>query len=137
VAVFLNSLKDKNGNAIPVILRPFHEHNGSWLWWGKKHCSSEEYKKLYQQFVQYMGNKGVHNVLYAYSIDNFPDEADYLERYQGDDFVDILGFDTYHRNAPESNEKFVSELDRMLTTLKNYAQKHQKLFAITETCLEK
>jgi mannan endo-1,4-beta-mannosidase len=137
VAVFLNSLKDKNGNAIPVIFRPFHEHNGSWFWWGKKHCSPEEYKKLYQQFVQYMGKKGVHNVLYAYSTDNFPDEADYLERYPGDDFVDILGFDTYHREAPESNEKFVSNLDRMLTTLENYAQKHQKLFAITETGLEK
>lgn len=137
VAVFLNSLKDKNGNAIPVIFRPFHEHTGSWFWWGKKHCSTEEYKKLYQQIVQYMGKKGVHHALYSYSTDNFPDEAEYLERYPGDDFVDILGFDTYHREASESNEKFVSNLDRMLTTLENYAQKHQKIFAITETGLEK
>jgi mannan endo-1,4-beta-mannosidase len=137
VAVFLNSLKDKNGNAIPVIFRPFHEHNGSWFWWGKKHCSPEEYKKLFQQTVQFMGKKGVHHVLYAYSTDSFPDEADYLERYPGNDFIDVLGFDTYHRDAPESNEKFVKNLDRMLTTLKNYAQKHKKLFAITETGLEK
>lgn len=137
VAVFMKSLKDKNGNPIPVIFRPFHEHNGSWFWWGKKHCSPEEYKKLYQQLVNFLGNKGIHNILYAYSTDNFPDEADYLERFPGNDFADIIGFDTYHRNAPESNEVFVKNMNRMLTTLASYAQKHQKLFAITEIGLEK
>lgn len=137
VAVFLNSLKDEKGNPIPVIFRPFHEHNGSWFWWGKKFCTPQEYKQLYQQTVQHLGSKGVHNVIYAYSTDNFPDEADYLERYPGNDFVDLIGFDTYHRNAPQSNEAFVKNLKRMLATVENYAEKNHKLLAITETGLEK
>lgn len=107
------------------------------FWWGKKFCTPEEYKKLYQQTVQYLGSEGVHNVIYAYSTDNFPDETDYLERYPGNDFVDLIGFDTYHRNAPQSNDFFVKSLQRMLSTVENYAEKNHKLFAITETGLEK
>ncbi len=33
VAKFLGALKRKNGKLIPVILRPFHEHNQTWPWW--------------------------------------------------------------------------------------------------------
>jgi mannan endo-1,4-beta-mannosidase len=136
-AVFFKSLKDKSENPIPIIFRPFHEHNGSWFWWGKKHCSPEEYKKLYQQMVQYMTDKGVHNLLYAYSPDCFFTESDYFERYPGDGFVDILGLDVYHRKLLQSNNGFVKNLDRMLTAIENHAQKHSKLTAITETGLEK
>ena len=42
VAGFINSLKGKNGEPIPVILRLFHELNGGWFWWGKNQCSPEE-----------------------------------------------------------------------------------------------
>ncbi len=45
VATFVNSLKGKNGEAIPIIFRPFHELNGNWFWWGKDHCTPEEYNK--------------------------------------------------------------------------------------------
>ncbi len=45
VAVFMKSLKGENGEAIPVVFRPFHELNGSWFWWGKKHCTPDELKK--------------------------------------------------------------------------------------------
>ena len=83
-----------------------------------------------------MASKGVHNLLYAYSTDNFPNEKDYLERFPDDNFVDIVGFDTYHRNAPTSNEQFISNLHRMLTTVENYAKNHDKIVAITETGLE-
>lgn len=136
VANFLNDLKDENGKAIPVIFRPFHEHNGSWFWWGKNYCTPEEYKNLYRQFVSYMASKGVHNIIYAYSTDNFANTNEYLERYPGDDFVDILGFDTYHRNAPASNEAFVNNLQRMLGDLEKLANERHKLTAITETGLE-
>ncbi|MEA5461088.1 glycosyl hydrolase [Arcicella sp. LKC2W] len=136
VAVFFKSLKDENGNPIPIIFRPFHEHNGSWFWWGKNHCSPEEYKQLYQDLVKYMSSQGVHNVVYAYSTDNFLDETDYLERYPGNDFVDILGFDSYQKNAPLSNKQFISDLRRMLSTIGNYGKKYKKITAITETGLE-
>ena len=33
-ALFLNDLKYKN-RPVPIIFRPYHEHTGSWFWWGK------------------------------------------------------------------------------------------------------
>lgn len=44
-----------------------------------------------------MIKKNVHNFLYAYSPNNFWEvtEANYLIRYPGDAWVDVLGFDTY------------------------------------------
>ena len=33
-ADFIASLKDAQGNPIPVIFRPWHENSGSWFWWG-------------------------------------------------------------------------------------------------------
>lgn len=34
LAHFLNALKADDGTFIPVLFRPFHEHTGSWFWWG-------------------------------------------------------------------------------------------------------
>jgi hypothetical protein len=31
LSVFLNSLRDKKNNVIPVIFRPYHEMNDSWF----------------------------------------------------------------------------------------------------------
>lgn len=36
VADFLHSLKTADGVKIPVLFRPWHEHSGSWFWWGEK-----------------------------------------------------------------------------------------------------
>ena len=38
-ADFLASLKDSKGSPVPVIFRPWHEHTGSWFWWGRDLCS--------------------------------------------------------------------------------------------------
>jgi mannan endo-1,4-beta-mannosidase len=136
VAKFFKSLKDKNGKAIPIIFRPYHEHTGSWFWWGRDFCTPEEYKALWQMTVKYFRNQKVNNLLYAYSTDYFANEADYLERYPGDEWVDILGFDFYHRNAPQSNAKFIEEVQRMIKTVENLANQKNKVAAWTETGLE-
>ncbi|MFT5885072.1 MAG: mannan endo-1,4-beta-mannosidase, partial [Arcticibacterium sp.] len=34
LALFFKSLKAQNGETVPVIFRPYHEHTGSWFWWG-------------------------------------------------------------------------------------------------------
>jgi len=41
VAGFFARLKDGNGEPIPVLFRPFHEHTGSLFWWGKDLCTPE------------------------------------------------------------------------------------------------
>lgn len=137
LAVFFKSLKGPGGALIPVIFRPYHEHTGSWFWWGAGHCTPSEYKAFWQMTVKHLTRKRkVHNLLIAYSTDNFINEAHYLERYPGDEFVDLLGFDTYHRNAPQSDSAFTANAKRMVATLKKLGEEKNKLYAITETGLE-
>lgn len=81
---------------IPIIFRPWHEQNGSWFWWGRKNCTKEEYLKLWEITVKVLRNRGVHNLLFAYSPTGV--EEDYLERYPGDHVIDILGVDHYFYN---------------------------------------
>ncbi|MCB0689720.1 MAG: beta-mannosidase, partial [Saprospiraceae bacterium] len=50
---FLSALKYK-GQTIPIIFRPFHEHTGSWFWWGKDHCSVQDYKQLWRFTIEYL-----------------------------------------------------------------------------------
>ena len=135
IAEFFSSLKGKNGELIPVIFRPFHEHNGNWFWWCKPFCTPQEYKQLIQFTVKYLRDvKGVHNVLYAYSTDKIQDWADYKERYAGDDYYDILGMDNYWEFKDlKSAPKAIKSL-RMVV---QYALDKNKVPALTETGLER
>ena len=119
---------------IPLIFRPFHEHTGSWFWWGKGHCTPEEYKQLWRFTVKYLRDeKGLHNLLYAYSPDVFENKEHYLECYPGDDYVDILGVDDYHDVGAQGNPE---DLTRRLRMVVELAQEHGKVAALTETGLE-
>jgi mannan endo-1,4-beta-mannosidase len=134
---YFKSLKGPQGELIPVIFRPYHEHTGSWFWWGADHCTPDEYKAFWRMTVDHLvKKKKVHNLLYAYSTDNFKNEAHYLERYPGDEYIDLLGFDTYHRNAPISDSNFIANAKRMVGTIKKLGTEKNKLYAITETGLE-
>ncbi len=98
LAAFMLNLKTEKGTFIPVFFRPFHEHTGSWFWWGKNLCTVDEYKALWRFTVNYLRNeKNIHHLLYAYSTDRFTTEAEYLERYPGDDLIDLVAFDLYDR----------------------------------------
>ena len=134
VAAFLNSLKGKNGEPIPVIFRPFHELNGNWFWWGKDHCTPNEYKKLYQFTVSYLRDtKKVHNLLYAYNTDRFKSKEEYLEKFPGNEFTDVLGFDIYQRQKGDSaNAQFAKDADKMLTDLEEIAHEKNQIPALTE-----
>ncbi|SEJ20834.1 mannan endo-1,4-beta-mannosidase [Dyadobacter koreensis] len=137
LADFFLSLKGSKGELIPVIFRPYHEHTGSWFWWGADHCTPEEYKQFWKLTVDYLQKtRKVNNLLIAYSTDNFKDKEHYLERYPGDDLVDILGFDTYHRNPPKSDSAFKANATRMVATIRDLGKTSSKPFAITETGLE-
>jgi Glycosyl hydrolase family 26 len=131
IAAFMNGLKGNRGEFIPVIFRPYHELNGNWFWWGGKHCSPEEFKKLWIFTVSYLRDlKNLHHLLYAYNTDRFSSREEYLEKYPGDEWVDVIGFDIYQRNS--SNEKFIVDIDRMLSILEEIAKEKSKIPALTE-----
>ncbi len=130
LAVFFQKLKGDNGEYIPVILRPYHELNGSWFWWGKNYCTPAQIKQLYQYTVKYLRDtKQLHHLLYAFNTDKFYSAGEYLERYPGDDFADVVGFDIYQRSG---NEEFIQSADKMLGMLDSIASAHYKIPALTE-----
>jgi mannan endo-1,4-beta-mannosidase len=101
VADFFNSLQ-VDGVPIPVIFRPFHEQNGGWFWWGKDQSSAQEFVDLWRRTLDHLWSRGVHNMLVAFSpdkmrsgLDDLAMRGEYLERYPGDGYVDILGSDVY------------------------------------------
>jgi mannan endo-1,4-beta-mannosidase len=56
---------------------------------------------LWRFTANYLQNeKNIHHLLYSYSTDRFNTEQEYLERYPGDDIIDVLAFDLYDR-GPE------------------------------------
>lgn len=134
VAAFLRDLKGNRGEAIPIIFRPFHELNGNWFWWGKAHCTPDELKQLYRFTVSYLRDtKNIHHLLYAFNTDRFSSKAEYLERYPGDEWVDVIGFDVYQRgNGEQANEQFVKDIDGMLSNLESMAAERGKVPALTE-----
>lgn len=129
---FNNLLIDKEGNAIPIVFRPFHEHNGSWFWWGKEHCTKKEYVQLWKFTVEYLKDSlNIHNLLYVYSPDGQFD--DYTERYPGNEYVDILGFDYYFR---DDVNKSIDIFTKKLIELTQIAQKNDKIAIVSETGYE-
>lgn len=128
---------------IPVIFRPYHEHNGDWFWWGKALTTEEEYVALWRFTVDYLRDeKDVHNLIYAYSpdrsrMDMRQPEASYFYGYPGDDYVDILGLDNYwdvgHPQNPVAPEEAHKDFVESLELVVRLAEERGKLAALTET----
>jgi len=129
IVIFLKDLKSTTGSHIPVLFRPYHEHNHTWSWWGKSSCSIEEYNKLWQMTVEYLRDtKNIHHLLYVISPQEFSSETEYFERYPGDDYVDILGFDYYKLWDYNNIDDLGESLDRLATMAEN----RDKIAALTE-----
>lgn len=133
LVTFLGELRTADGIRIPVLFRPYHEHTGSWFWWGRDLCSAEEYKALWRYTCDYFREKGIDNLLYVYSPDVVADSSAYFERYPGDDYVDVLGFDCYHRDAEAGVEQYVSNLHRVLAMLSIEGKRRGKPVVLSET----
>ena len=132
-----HSIKGPGGEPVPVIFRPFHEFDGGWFWWGATHCTPAEFKSLWRFTVSYLRDSlDVNNFLYAFSPDNkFLTKEKFLERYPGDEWVDMVGMDNYGdmgRNGRYSLDTAALKLK----IVSDYARKSGKLAAFTETGLE-
>lgn len=142
-AAFLQDLKTADGKFIPIIFRPWHEHNGNWFWWGRGNASEEEYIQLFRYTVEYFQTKHqIHHLLYAFSPDRSrmtdPGSVeDYLYAYPGDDVVDLLGWDNYkdvrvyHLDSLDHQGR--EDLAKGLAMISGIAAEKGKLLALTET----
>jgi mannan endo-1,4-beta-mannosidase len=137
IADWAKNTKGKDGKVVPMIFRPYHELDGDWFWWGRSHCTVEEFTSLWRFTVTYLRDSlNVHNFIYAFSTDNkFITEAQYLERYPGDEWVDMLGIDNYGDMGRDGRYDLAAAVTK-LKIISDYALRKRKLAAFTETGLE-
>lgn len=131
-ADFLMSLKTDDGQTVPVLFRPWHEHTGSWFWWGERLCTTDEYRSLWKMTVARMRERGV-RMLTVYSPNPCGDEQTYLERYPGDAWVDVLGLDAYQ--GGDAGE-FAARLGASLAVMERIAAERGKPYVVSETGAE-
>jgi mannan endo-1,4-beta-mannosidase len=138
LAAFFLSLKDDSGRLIPVVFRPYHENTGSWFWWGEKQCTPEDYKSLWRMTYRFFQGNSVNNLLYCYSTSDLRDSLHFLERYPGDDVVDIIGFDCYvDGDGKSDNLRYYTEsMKRNIDIVTEQANNRGKLAVIGETGYE-
>lgn len=122
---------------IPVLFRPYHENTGGWFWWGAATTDVETYNALFRYTEDYLAGRGVHNFIYVYSPNGpLTSEEEYVKRYPGDDYVDIVAFDYYndYNSYPaEYSDSFMESLRTTCQVVKSFADKHGKVAAISET----
>lgn len=134
-ADFMDSIRTADGEVVPVIFRPWHEHTGSWFWWGQNLCTTEQYKALWKMTYDYMvKERGMTNLLWAYSpgAGGLTPEL-FEERYPGDDIIDLVGFDCY---AGDDRQRYIGKMKSALDVTAAFAEAHGKLLAVTETGYE-
>lgn len=131
VSDFLKTLKNNDGQMIPVIFRPWHENNGSWFWWGQRLCSDEEFHGLWNMLQDFLCNEGFDNLLWSYSpnLDGNWTTERFMARYPGNDRVMLIGEDAYQWGTEED---FVKQLTLDLDFISGFAKTNGKLFAMTE-----
>ncbi|WP_300433972.1 glycoside hydrolase family 26 protein [Christiangramia sp.] len=132
LADFANNLKDNNGDLIPIIFRPFHEHTQTWSWWGRSATTQNEFIQLWKFTIDYLKNsKEVHNFIYAISpqLDQAGSKDSFLFRWPGDDYVDFIGMDSYHGTN-------TSAFSTNLRNLSLLSQEKMMPCGVTETGVE-
>ncbi len=126
--------KQVNG---PILFRPFHEGTGDWFWWGTSVCDASAYRELFQYTVEYLRDtKQVHNLIYVYSPDGdntLASIAVYDQRYPGDAYVDVIGFDMYYKDPGTDSGPWFSKFAAEVAAAQQFAAQHGKVFAVTET----
>lgn len=135
-ADFLASIKTAEGEVVPVIFRPWHEHTGSWFWWGQKLCTTEQYKALWRMTYDYMTQeRGLTNLVWSYSpgAGELSSPEAFEERYPGDDIIDMVGFDCYHSRG---REDYMAKMKNALDIVTAFGREHGKIAAVTETGFE-
>ncbi|MGE5498956.1 MAG: glycosyl hydrolase [Syntrophothermus sp.] len=133
IASFMKSLRGKNGETIPVIFRPYHEHVGNWFWWGPAYTTTQEYNSIWQFTVNYLRDScNVHSALWAISpsLDLVNKTGQYFNVYPGDKYVDIFGADYYFGSTVSTTDK--STFLANLKMLAGNAISRSKVVALTE-----
>lgn len=135
IAMVAEKSVDEEGQSIPILLRLFHEQNGSWFWWGSGSTSPDQYKSLFRFTVEYLRDvKDVHNFLYVFSPNSGAtgDKEEYLTTFPGESYVDIVGIDSYDQKDDAGSESWLDGLVTNLEMVVDIANDYQKVAVFSE-----
>ena len=139
---FLKELKTDDGKPIPVVIRPLHECEDDWQWWGRGSVSPSDFIEFYRYTEKTIKKlSGLHNLIFAWSPDRYwdnigvEDEKDYMLRYPGDEYVDMIGFDDYSIGINTNMEAAKHETIRKIQLVTYEAEKREKACGLFETGL--
>lgn len=131
VAEIINQFVDNNGKPIPFIFRLWHECEDSWMWWGSSSVSINDYKKFFiftEKRIKKYASKA--QIIWAYCTDrNWNTKEEFMARYPGDKYVDIIGYDDYQIGCSSKRNETV-EKARIVTLA---AKEHGKVAGLFET----
>lgn len=101
------ALKKLQEKEIPVLWRPYHEFDGAWFWWGKG--GVENFKKLWIiMYDRYTNYHKLDNLIWVLGYSG--NGKDYDKWYPGDNYVDIVGADSYTDGANENLYEKIKEV---------------------------
>ena len=137
----LGDFLESVGREVPVIFRPWHENIGSWFWWGGRLCTENEYRQLYQSTWNYLvRERGLENIVWCYSPNGDCSTEEYMAKYPGDEYVDLLGVDSYELAGSDNPDKaradFQKEISDILGAVEQLGKEHGKTICLSETGLE-
>ncbi|MFC0109199.1 glycosyl hydrolase [Kibdelosporangium aridum] len=100
---------------VTLILRPFHEANGIWFWWGQDYKTGKSDSiKLYRDLYTYLTEtRDLHNILWAFSPAR-PWDGPRMRYYPGDDIIDIMGPTSYLNTVSFAVEGQAEDISDML-----------------------
>lgn len=112
IAQYLKALQDAR---VPVLWRPFHEMSGEWFWWGDRRGENGFavlWRMLYHRLTDY---HHLNNLLWVWNPNNprkHPKDSTmgYELYYPGNQYVDVLAADVYHREWFQDTHDQLHEL---------------------------
>ncbi|KAA6334648.1 hypothetical protein EZS27_017050, partial [termite gut metagenome] len=87
----------------------------------------EEYASLWRYTVDFLREKGLHNILFVYNTDKVYSVEQYLKGYPGDEYIDMISIDWYGQG-----KEFNKVVDEGLAFTTQLAQEKNKLHALSE-----
>jgi mannan endo-1,4-beta-mannosidase len=127
LAAYFKTWRDEAGELIPFIFRPYHEHSGSFFWWGDARCADGEYAELWRYTVKRFRESGLNNILFCYNTDKVYSLEQFLRGYPGDEYVDMVSIDWYGYG-----EEFDRNIEAAMKFTTAYAAERGKLHAVSE-----
>jgi len=106
IAGYLKVLQKED---VPVLWRPLHEASGGWFWWGSQ--GPEACKKLWQvMFDKFTNEHQLNNLIWVWTSEA---NANALQWFPGDEYVDVIGMDIYREGDHSSQMLSFQDLKRI------------------------